>query len=266
MGKAMIRLTTTAARMLPDNARVRLFQSEIAPILRRVLNHLQPVNHRLSVVPLTAPLDGHQMLLDWHTQKAFAFGLYERFVVAAMCRMVQPGWTVADVGAHIGYHALLLRKLVGPGGKVVAFEPIQRNFEVLRRNLALNGYLDVHAENCAVAECSGTKSMERRNDDPLSSVSALAKDGQIEVRSVALDDYFVPGLPVMFVKIDVEGAELGVLEGMTRILQGYRPVLIVAVHGNRDEHRVPRYLTELGYQSQLLGAWGAEHHLLVTPR
>ena len=66
------------------------------------------------------------MRLHWQTQKAFVFGTFEIEVTRAIQRVVRPGWTVVDIGAHIGYETLLLAQQVGPKGRIFAFEPLAR--------------------------------------------------------------------------------------------------------------------------------------------
>src|SRR5690606_15185214 len=78
---------------------------------------------------------------------------YEPHVTAEVRRLLQPGMTFVDVGANIGYFALLAASLVGAQGKVIAFEPNLENCELLRRSIAANGFDDfVHVHPYAVAE------------------------------------------------------------------------------------------------------------------
>ena len=60
-----------------------------------------------------------------------------------------------DVGASVGYYTLLLARLVGPSGRVYAFEPIPRDFAILKRNVKANGYQNVVLENRAVSDING---------------------------------------------------------------------------------------------------------------
>jgi len=206
------------------------------------------------------------MKLDWLINKAYVFGVYEPDVVEAMHEHIRTGMVAVDCGAHIGYHTLLLAKLVGASGKVYAFEPLPENFAVLCENVAINGYRNVTAENKAVAEQTGCLRLARGqwqpNDrDPLTSVSRLSEEGDLEVAVVALDDYFADK-QVDFIKVDVEGAEARVLEGARSLLRRCRPTLIVSVHGFTEDHPALQLLRELGYRCQPLNEWGAEWHVL----
>jgi FkbM family methyltransferase len=159
------------------------------------------------------------MRLDWQLYKAFVFGTYEPDVVTVIQRHLRPGMVAVDCGAHIGYHTLLMAKRVSKAGRVYAFEPLPENFSVLCENIRLNGYEGiVVAENKAVGAQTGRQRFRRgqwRPDDldPLTSVSCLDPQGDLEVEVVALDDYFAEKR-VDFVKVDVEGAEAMVLNGV----------------------------------------------------
>ena len=220
---------------LPRSWRFALARSPIAPLLRRYFNRFYRREGRIVVVELAAPLEGHQMKLDWQTDKAFVFGTYEPDVVTAIQQHLRPGMIAVDCGAHIGYHTLLMANLmakcVGKTGRVYAFEPLPENFSVLCENIALNGYEGiVIAEKKAVGAQTGRQRFRRgrwhpEDPDPLTSVSRLDPEGELEVEVVALDDYFVDER-VDFIKVDVEGAEEMVLKGAQRLLRRWAPTLV----------------------------------------
>lgn len=257
-------LIVSLGQRLPAGLRSWLVRSPLAPPMRWFLNRSHRSGERLRVVPLASPLAGHRMLVDWYTQKSFVFGVYEPRAVALLGKFVQTGDIAIDVGAHIGYYTLLLRKHVGADGRVIAFEPVPEDFEVLQRNLMLNGYTNVRLENAAVAEFSGDVRIERRDTDPLSSVSSLSSNADLQVRSVALDDYFGADETISFVKIDVEGAEDRVLRGMKRILANQRPTLIVEIHSH-DASRAAQMLRAAGYRTSAVAGFSREYQLLALP-
>jgi FkbM family methyltransferase len=160
-------------------------------------------------------------------------------------RTINPGSTVFDIGAHVGFLTMLARELVGPEGRVVAFEPSPRNVSYLREHLRLNRMDDVEVIEAAVADTSGVLPFEERRD---SSSSRIAEGVGIQVQAVSLDDLLaerrVP--PPDFIKVDVEGAELRVLAGGQSMLAAVRPVLSLATHG-REIHRE---------RCEFLQAWG----------
>src|SRR5437764_1610317 len=85
-------------------------------------------------------------------------GMFERNTAAALARLTEPSSLVLDIGANIGAHTLRLAKLVGPRGRVLAFEPTDFAFHKLRRNLDLNPSLSsrVDAFHCFLTGKDGT--------------------------------------------------------------------------------------------------------------
>ena len=83
------------------------------------------------------------------------FSAYEPETVATFQALVEPGMTVADIGANLGHHTLILAALVGMTGAVHAFEPHQETFEELVANTRLNGYGHVHCSKMALSSKAG---------------------------------------------------------------------------------------------------------------
>ena len=84
----------------------------------------------------------------------FATGMAERPMQEALARELRPGATFFDIGANVGFVTVLAARLVGPGGRVIAFEPVPQNAAAIRENLALNG-IDW-------AECTSWRSLRAR--------------------------------------------------------------------------------------------------------
>jgi len=173
-------------------------------------------------------------------------GTYEPEQTRLAVELVRPGATVFDVGAHIGYYTLLFSRLVGPEGRVVAFEPSPRNLPVLRWHVARNGCANVQVEAVAVSDETGAARFAAGTG---SGTGRLAESGTVEVRTIRLDDYVDAGGPMPDVlKIDVEGAELAVLRGAVGVLRDARPAILLSTHG-ADVHRACiGLLREHGYE------------------
>lgn len=253
----------------PPSWRSGFVKSRLAPPIRRLMNSLYPSGSQ--IFRLAAPLDGYRMRLDWGSSKAFVFGTYEPEVTRALLRTVQTDWLVIDIGAHIGYFALLLSRLVGPLGKVVAFEPLPENFQKLEENVGMNGCSNVITENRAVASISGPVTM-KSNDTVQSTYTASLVDGQpvAEVEAISLDDYTADlHRPVRFVIMDVEGAEGAVLRGMQATLRRDLPTLLIELHGfDRAglHHPALQELRSMSYRFRFLGTPGVQAHILAEPQ
>jgi len=249
--------------------RTGLVHSKFAPTVRRFMNSVY--KRGLDVFPLAAPLEGCRMRLDWHSSKAFVFGTYEREVVRTLYEVIQPESTVLHVGAHIGYFTLLLAKLVGSKGMVVAFEPVPENFRVLAENIEMNGFQNVVLEKQAVAATSGVVSLRVNDDDRLTYTASLLRGWPaFDVETTRLDDYVSRfDQPIRFVMMDVEGAESDVLEGMRHMLRRDLPTLLIELHGFDElgqSHPALRTLRDTGYSLRFLEASGAQVHVLAETR
>lgn len=207
------------------------------------------------------------MQLHWQTGKAWVFGTYEIEVTKAILSTVEPGQLVVDVGANIGYFTLLLARRVGAQGKVIAFEPSNRVYAVLEKNLVLNGQENVTLVNKAVAERSGQVGFSHGGVERLSSVERIVPGSTNPVAAVSLDDYFNSvQRRVDFIKVDVEGGEMSVLEGMRGILQNDHPTLLIELHGSGssvDVHPVVSRLVSAGYKCHFLDGSAAQGHILA---
>lgn len=172
-------------------------------------------------------------------------------------RYVRPGATVVDVGANIGYNAIHAARLAGSRGRVVAVEPAADNLAVLRRNVAAARLENVVVEPVAAGRSSGTHELFVRG--AVSAVNSLFPQScyasvtdVVRVPVVPLDE-LVSGCADV-VKIDVEGAELDVLEGMPRLLAAAAPVIVVEWHpllqrlAGYAPDALPRWLLERGYE------------------
>ena len=165
-------------------------------------------------------------------------------VEAAFLSLIRPGHTVFDVGANIGWFSLLAARRAGPGGRVVAFEPVAANVAYLEANARTNGLRNIVTVPAAVADHDGTAAFELAS----SLQGKLSDGGQASVPVVTLDSWLAAhdGWPPHVVKIDVEGAEERVLRGMRDILPTARPSLIIELHGTNSV--VADLLDDVGYR------------------
>ena len=164
------------------------------------------------------------------------------------------GETVIDVGANVGAYTLLAAKLVGENGRVVALEPEPINFNLLKRNIEINGFKNVILLQLAAWNKDGSAVMEiRRNiaDHTLSpqfgSTEALF---QMEVQTARIDSLTrkIGIRKVDWLKVDVEGAEYKVLMGCRNLLASSRAHVLIEVHLPEVLEPIINLLKKLGYQ------------------
>jgi FkbM family methyltransferase len=183
---------------------------------------------------------------------AFATGAAERPLQAALQRELRPGATFYDIGANIGFITLIAARLVGPGGRVVAFEPVPENVAAIRENLALNGIDWAEVHQTAVAREGGRASLIVSDVSAFSRLASVnvptgARE-TIEVEVTSVDEFVRrDGAPAPdVVKIDVEGAELEVIAGMRETIAARRPVILCEIHDCNAEY--VELVRGLGYE------------------
>src|SRR5258708_33505318 len=136
--------------------------------------------------------------------------------------------TVVEVGANVGMLTVPLARLAGPGGKVIAFEPQRIVYQMLCGNVALNALSNVIAHNSAAGRAAGSITVPPVDYGNMGNFGGVSLGGSAEGETVALVTIDQLGLAKCdFMKIDVEGMELDVLEGAATTLQQFRPRLYV---------------------------------------
>lgn len=152
-----------------------------------------------------------------------------------MKRFLKTGMSYVDIGAYHGLYAVVAGRKVGRGGRVVLFEPSISACRRARLNLFLNR-VDGEIENSAVANMSGVV-LYHQVVHGFKTMGALRRPASkdpvrtCQVKSVSLDDYCRKHAidRVDLLKIDAEGAELGVLSGASYVLENLRPVIICEI-------------------------------------
>jgi len=182
----------------------------------------------------------------------------ERFVLESeiLQELLAPGMCVVDVGANIGYYALLFSSVVGPAGSVVCLEPEPENLEELRHNIAINGLGNVSLLPIAAGSTDTVLSLKRG----LNAV-VVHEGGNMSVDVKRLDSLDLERVDL--IKLDVEGYECEVLEGARGLLEKQRPSLFVEVHPDLLPSRDKlRWIADL--LKELYGSVTAHRHRHAT--
>jgi FkbM family methyltransferase len=161
------------------------------------------------------------------------------------------GMTVIDIGANIGTHTILMSKLVGKEGRVYAFEPTKNHIEILFHNLMINNCFNttVYPYGCgdkneimyADKRFLNTKISENFGAITLKTDSSI-DDEEIEIKSV--DSFNFSKIDV--IKIDAEGMENKVINGMKETIFKYKPTIIVEIH-NPDLENMIKIFNSIDY-------------------
>jgi FkbM family methyltransferase len=205
----------------------------------------------------------------------FIFGTYEAICAQKLAENVKPSTICVDVGANLGYFTILMSRLVGENGQVIAFEPMPDTYEILCKNVKLNQLTNIKTIRGAVSNESGSVQLFTEPSAKLSKTASMVGyrlEGvpqATEVPALRLDDYYAQEkrLPDL-IKMDVEGAEGSVLKGARQTIARGRPLLLVEIHawGSPESQQVLDLLTELGYDASILEIRGQEALCLAKPR
>ena len=177
-------------------------------------------------------LNGDTLYLDESDSLLLSVnGVYEPYETELVSTLVKPGDTVIDVGANIGYYTLQFAQLVGPQGRVIAFEPDPINYQLLVKNITENGYKNVTAVNKAVSDSKGTLKLyineENRGDNRM--YDSSDDRSAVSIETVALDEFLAKQQDsIDFIKMDIQGAEILALKGMKNILSKNKNLTLIS--------------------------------------
>jgi FkbM family methyltransferase len=202
-----------------------------------------------------------------------AYSVYKTWIEAGpidrLEDFVPPGSTVVDVGANVGFFTLKFARWIGEQGCVIAIEPDLDNFETLAAKIAAAGFeRRVRLHQAAAAAEGGFIRLQRNELHPGDHRITFGAQGMI-VPAVTIDDLAAEAVarPVSLVKIDVQGAEMLVLEGAKRTLAEIRPALFVEVDDRNlvdlgsSAYALVAHLEQAGYEMHELASDGPPRKL-----
>ncbi len=197
---------------------------------------------------------GYRLDVSPSEHLSYLLGTNEPHLQKAIRQFVSPGCVAYDIGANLGYVSLSLAKRVGSRGRVIAFEPFPQSIANFRKNIEINSIENIRLLEFAASDHAGEVAIRVLENPSTASLvwhreNASAK--QFTIRAVRIDDLVEAGdIPFPnFVKIDVEGAEASVLQGMRRTIAAARPILFVEC-SEIGREKSWHLLKELGYRCE----------------
>jgi FkbM family methyltransferase len=189
------------------------------------------------------------------------YGVHEPMATRVYLETLSPGDHVIDVGSNIGYWLLQAARRIGESGRMLAFEPVPGPREILQRNIQRSGISNVELSPWAIGRENGNAELYESQVPNWGSL--VRHDGLLQTRTLPveirkLDDVVKEsaGFRPTMLRMDVEGAELMVLEGAQNLLGKYKPCLFIEFHpfliGWRAIRRTLSGLKNLGYISGTL--------------
>jgi len=185
------------------------------------------------------------------------FKTHEPLTTKLISKLLKKGMVCLDIGSNIGYYVLLEHKIVGNEGKVIAIEPSPANYNILKENIKLQNS-NIENYNFAVGNKNG---ITRFVIDKRSNGCMTIPEGEepkipgdiIEVPIKKIDD-FVDEIKLQqldFLRMDVEGYENYIFDGMSKTLERFKPMIQVEIHarlmGNETTIKLLETLEKQGY-------------------
>jgi FkbM family methyltransferase len=175
------------------------------------------------------------------------YGEYSEDEVRVFEQIIRPGSWVLDVGANMGVFTIPLSRIVGPEGRVIAFEPQPAMFGVLRANCELNEAANAILFHAATDTHGGSIKMPVVDYSVTGNFGSLTLgSGDLEVPALSIDSLALPFCH--FMKIDVEGMECQTLVGAEQTIQQHRPIIYVENDRKENSHGLISLLRNLRYK------------------
>jgi len=213
-------------------------------------------------------IQGSKMLLNLNdagiSRELYFNGVHEPESTAQYKKELRPGMTIFELGANIGYYALIGAKAIGDTGRIIAFEPSPVNMETFRLNVALNDLNDrIATHQMGVGNSVGTMKFNVVNKGNMSSFYKRKDDGEAEqVETIDVEvttlDAFIEEHPqeIDYIRMDVEGFEYEIFQGMQNLLKSeYAPEgFFIEIHSallNENGHSCHEFVENLhahGYE------------------
>jgi FkbM family methyltransferase len=181
-------------------------------------------------------VQGSKMYLDLNdyglSKHLYFYSIREPECTRIMKQYIKTGMIIVDLGANIGYYALLEAAIMKDKGKIYAIEPFPPNYNLLKKNIELNSYENIiESYNIAISNKSGKDKMYMSKEHNLCNMMQSNSTDFIEVQTSTLDDFLVDKQPPDLIRMDIEGFEYYVIDGMEKTLQNSKScIMFIEIH------------------------------------
>ena len=198
---------------------------------------------------------------DYPLELAWALSGFEPKTRAALNKYLREGKVAFDVGANRGWLTIPMSIRVGQEGRVFAFEPVPETVELLEKTIRINNINNIIVKEVAISNQVGkTSFVYGRTGDLTAALKEIGYHGnssqiqEVVVDTDTLDHFAETNLikKIDLIKIDVEGGEMLVLDGMKNILKFHKPIVIVELIGEKRIKEGQEYLKAFGYNCEYL--------------
>lgn len=202
------------------------------------------------------------------SQELITYRIHEPFLTLLLLNEVREDDVILGLGSNMGYYVLLYCPLLSNKGKVIAIEPDSRSFSILKKNIAVNNFeKSVEILNVAIGPKKGRGYLCLHESFNLSSIMTgsekdFDKKPKLEIEFLQLDDILLSESKVDIIRMDIEGYEFEVIQGMSKTLKDLRPrLLFIELHPYKSYELVEsffRTLEKFNYKIK----WAIPRHLI----
>jgi FkbM family methyltransferase len=169
-------------------------------------------------------IQGSKMYLNLNdyglSKQLFLNGIREPECTKIMKKILKKGMVIAEIGANVGYYALLEASIIGEKGKIYAIEPFPSNYNLLQKNIELNSYdTIIEPYNLAISNNSGKEKLYINSKHNLCNMLEKESNECVEVSTEKFDNFIKNKQLPDLIRMDIEGFEYFVLEGMKKTMK-----------------------------------------------
>jgi FkbM family methyltransferase len=193
-------------------------------------------------------------LKEYIDNELYFNGYFEKDITDIINEMTKEGMVIFDIGANTGVHVLRFASLVGPNGKVYAFEPTEFAYNRLIKNIELNDFKNIKTEKLALSENpSNNQNIDFRSSWNLDFLNKPITKNEI-VEFTTIDNYIKDNNlnKIDLIKIDIDGYEFLALKGGLILLEKFKPIIIIELsrnlNGSETFENYIQFLLDLKYK------------------
>ena len=214
--------------------------------IRVLMHYIYRATKKISIDSNTEPIvevNGYKLSVNPKdpgiSSELLLFKTHEPITTKLISRTLKKGITCLDIGGNLGYYTLLESKIVGNKGKVIVIEPSPENFRYLQKNLKLQDTSNVEAYNFAAGDKNGyTRFLIYEQSNGCMTIpegeEAQFPGDVIKVPSKKIDSFLeeIQVNKIDFIRMDVEGYEYHIFQGMKNTLEKFKPAIQIEIHKN----------------------------------
>ena len=215
-------------------------------MVKKVKSLLKSLINNQTFPIISGPLKGVKLRVDPLIQGVYFFKPYEPDKQYALSQYLRKDSIFFDVGANVGMHSLYAFKSF-PGIKIYSFEPLPKNIQYFRETIQRNKLHDIHIIPKAVGAFTGKIYFEEGVTNLQGKITEAKTSLEIDI--ITLDDFITnSGKYPDVIKVDVEGAEIDVLNGALKLIKSKPPIWIIELHNQEQCRLVSEFFSDKNFK------------------